>query len=456
MPSSRDASQGRRRPRSHRYRQGSVAIAIQSRAPSRLPAHTRMPMRGFAAGSFQILSSPRGYAPAIRILIVHNSYEFAGGEDEAVDADRELLAAHGHETLLFTRSFADLADRGKPDGGPRVAADAMWSRESYEDLREVVRRWRPTVAHFHNIFPLISPSGYSACRSEKIPVVQTLHNYRLVCPAGTLLRSGRTCELCVGKVPWRAVKYRCYRGSRTQSLALASIITAHRAMNTWASRVDAYVVLSDFERRIFVRGGFAAERMFIRPNAVRAAAAGVYAGPRSALYVGRLSREKGIRVLLDAWGRLPRVPLTIIGDGPLRGEVERIVASRALTQVSVAGALPHDDVLRRLATAGMLVFPSLWQETFGLVVVEAFSAGVPVIATNLGAQAEIVTPEVSGLLVPPGDSGALADAVNRLAADTTLAERLSKGAREEFLARFSAERSYAALMSIYEHVGAAA
>jgi glycosyltransferase involved in cell wall biosynthesis len=390
----------------------------------------------------------------MRVLIVHNSYEFRGGEDEAVDADRGLLAAHGHETLLFTRGFADLADRGWSERDPRIAAAAMWSRDSYKELRGFVRRWRPSVAHFHNIFPLISPSAYSACRAEGIPVVQTLHNYRLVCPAGTLLRDGVACELCIGKIPWQAVRYRCYRDSRRQSLGLASILSAHSAIGTWSRRVDAYVVMSEAGRNIFVRGGIPADRIFIRPNAVRGAAAPVYRGPRSALYVGRLSQEKGLRVLLDAWLRVPGVPLTVIGDGPLRAEVERTIASRAMRNVTVVGAIPHEEVLKRLAGAGMLVFPSLWQETFGLVVAEALSAGVPVIATNLGAQAEAVKPEVSGVLVAPGDSGALAGAVNRLAADPVLAGRLSKGAREEFRARFSPERSYATLMSIYERVGA--
>jgi glycosyltransferase involved in cell wall biosynthesis len=388
----------------------------------------------------------------VRVLIVHNSYEFAGGEDEAVEADHMLLAAHGHETMRFTRSFADIVNRGWSTGDPRIAAEAMWSRGSYDELRDLARRWRPDVAHFHNIFPLISPSAYSACRREGIPVVQTLHNYRLVCPAGNLLRDGRTCELCVGRIPWRAVRYRCYRGSRGQSAALASILSAHRVLRTWTRRIDAYVALSEFGRQVFVRGGLPAERIFVRPNAVRAATPTARAPARSALYVGRLSEEKGIRVLLEAWAHVVNVPLTIIGDGPLRSEVESAVASRAIPNVTVTGALSHDEVLTRLACAGMLVFPSVCQETFGLVVAEALSAGVPVIATNIGAQAEAVKHNVSGLLVQPHDPAALAEAVNNLATDTSLAERLSRGAREEFVARFSADRSYAILMSIYEQI----
>jgi glycosyltransferase involved in cell wall biosynthesis len=391
----------------------------------------------------------------MRVLLIHNSYEFAGGEDEAIEADRALLTEHGHETMVLTRSFEELTGRSRSTRNPRVAAEAMWSSSSYKKVRAVAHRFRPAVAHFHNIFPLISPSAYSACRAERIPVVQTLHNYRLVCPAGTLMRAGRTCELCVGKIPWRAVRYRCYRGSRSQSLALASILSAHRAIGTWSARVDAYIALSEFGRGVFVRGGLPPERIFIRPNAVRAAIPRDYAGPHSAVWVGRLSAEKGIRVLLDAWTGLKDVPLTIIGTGPLHDEVERTISSRNLTQVTFVGALPHDQVLARLAMAGMLVFPSLAQETFGLAVAEGLSAGLPIIATDLGAQAEAVIPHVSGLLVPPGDPRALADAVLRIAADPELARRLSEGARREFAERFSAEKSYATLMSIYAHVGAA-
>ena len=389
----------------------------------------------------------------MRILIVHNSYQFRGGEDEAVAADEALLRSRGHETMLFHKGYDDLLAR-RSAAGPRVGLDPLWSVRTHDEIRDVIALWRPDVAHFHNIFPLISPSAYAACRAARIPVVQTLHNYRLVCPAGTLLREGRICELCVGKVPWRSVRYRCYRGSRLQSLALTVSLTAHRVLGTWPRGVDAYIALTEFGRRIFIRGGLPQDRIFVRPNAVRGAEPCEYAGPRSAVFVGRLSPEKGIHVLLDAWSHLPGVPLRIVGDGPLLSEVRAIVASRRLSHVEVLGPQSHDRVLDTLRDSGMLVFPSLWYEGLPVAILEALAVGLPVIASDLGAQAEVVRDGVNGLLFAPGDARALADSVSRLIAADGLAKHLARGARRDFEERYSPERSYQALMHVYARAGA--
>ena len=162
----------------------------------------------------------------MKILILHNSYQFAGGEDRAVESDRALLDARGHETRLYRRDYSEIADRSFPSD-VSLAAQVVWSTSAYQEIRTLIHNWRPDIAHFHNIYPLISPSGYAACRAEGVPTVQTLHNYRLVCPAGTLLRDGKVCELCVGKIPWPAVRYACYRGSRPQSFVMASSLAGH-------------------------------------------------------------------------------------------------------------------------------------------------------------------------------------------------------------------------------------
>jgi glycosyltransferase involved in cell wall biosynthesis len=390
----------------------------------------------------------------MRVLIVHNSYQFAGGEEGAVAGDQALLAARGHETRLFTKAFEDLQTPRR--SRTRLAIDAIWSRTTYAELRELLRSWRPDVAHFHNIFPLVSPSAYAACRAERVPVVQTLHNYRLVCPAGTLLRNGQPCELCVGTVPWRAVQFSCYRGSRLQSLGLASVLTVHRGAGTWTHQVDAYIALTEFARRIFLRGGLPADRIFLRPNSVAAQEPLSYAGPRDALYIGRLSPEKGVDVLVDAWSDVPDVPLTIIGDGPLLDGLRAAVTTRGLAQVTVRGRVSHDEVLACLRRAGMLVFPSIWYEGLPLTLLEALSAGVPVIASALGAQAEVVHDGVSGLLVPPGDPRAFAAAVRRLVREPGLAQALARGAREEFQKRYSPDASFEALMRVYAEAAARA
>jgi glycosyltransferase involved in cell wall biosynthesis len=390
---------------------------------------------------------------SVRVLLVHNSYQFAGGEDRAVGADLALLASRGHESKLYLRTYEEAAKRkGLSQLG--LAADVLWSRSAYRDLRRLIRDWRPDVAHFHNIFPLVSPSAYDACHAEGVPVVQTLHNFRLFCAAGTLLRDGKVCELCVGKVPWPAARYKCYRGSRSQSIVMAAVLGGHTARGTWKNKVDAYIALTEFGRAVFVRGGLPEDRLYVRPNALDAPEPAKYAGPRSAIFVGRLSPEKGVATLLDAWTLLPEVPLTVVGGGPLLAQLRERVAGR-LPQVELTGELPHSRVLEMIRAAGMLVFPSLCYENLGYVVLEALSSGVPVIASNIGAQAEIVSEGVNGLLFTPGDARSLASVVTRLITSDDLARHLSTGARRIFLQRYSVETSYARLMDVYRGVGAA-
>ena len=391
----------------------------------------------------------------VRVLLLHNGYQFAGGEDVAVAADQALLHRKGHETRLYHRSYEELQSlTAKTAVG--MATQIGWSRTTYRAVRKLIRDWKPDVAHFHNIFPLISPSGYAACRAERVPTVQTLHNYRLICPAGTLLRDAKVCELCVGHVPWHGVRYACYRGSRAQSLVLASSLVAHGIAGTWRHRVNAYIALTHFGKRLFVRGGLPENRIFIRANAMETPEEHPYAGPRSAVYVGRLSPEKGLQVLLNAWTDLPEVPLTIIGGGPLLDHINATVASRNLRRVEVTGELPHRAVLDRIRTAGMLIFPSLWYEGLSYSIIEALAHGVPVVAANIGAQPEIIEHEVSGLLFAPGDASSLSSAVRRLRVSDGLAAALAAGARREFLERFSAETSYRQLLEVYQHAGAAA
>jgi glycosyltransferase involved in cell wall biosynthesis len=359
-----------------------------------------------------------------------------------------MLESNGHEVGVYLRTYDELARVN----AATLAMQALWSARTYVDVRRLIRARRPQVLHAHNIFPLISASVYHAAHAEGVPVVQTLHNYRLVCPASTLLREDRPCELCVGHLPLPAVRYKCYRGSRAQSLAFSTILTTHRAIGTWDRAVDAYIALTQFGRRIFVRGGLPEDRIFVRHNAIETPAVTTHDRAGPAVYLGRLSPEKGIRVLIEAWRRLPEVPLDIIGDGPLRDEVRAAIAAPELAQVRLVGPLSHTDAIERLSRARMLVFPSLCYEGFAYSIVESLSLGVPVIASRLGAQAEVVRDGVSGLLFKADDADALRAAVRRLVASPELVTQLSDGARREFRERFSPEGSYAALIDVYEAV----
>ncbi len=382
----------------------------------------------------------------MKILVVHNYYQQPGGEDRCLEAEVALLRAHGHEVVPFC------AHNDAIDGMSRwdAAARTVWSRPAYRAIRDLIRAHRPQVAHFHNTFPLISPAAYYAARAEKVPVVQTLHNFRLLCPNALFYRDGRVCESCLGKsVPWPGVVHKCYRGSLGASAAVATMLTAHRALGTWREAVDVYIALTDFARRKFIAGGLPAGKVVVKPNFV-APDPGPGTGARGyAAFVGRLSAEKGIDTLLKAWEQIGgRVPLKIVGDGPLAATVAE--AATKVPGVEWLGRQPPDAVNAVIGEALAVVVPSRCYETFCRVAVEAFAKGTPVIASGLGAMAEVVDHGRTGLHFTPGDAGELAAAVVRLAADAPEREQMRVAARQEFERKYTAAANYPMLRAIYE------
>ena len=251
--------------------------------------------------------------------MLHNHYQQPGGEDQVFEVEGALLEAHGHRVLRYTQHNDSVADMTRAE----LAKATVWNTVAYRELRTLIREEQPQVAHFHNTFPLISPAAYHAARAERVPVVQTLHNYRLICPSALFFREGRVCEDCSGKaVPWPGVAHACYRGSRSSSAAVAAMLTAHRVLGTWSRAVDAYIGLTEFARQRFVRGGLPAEKIVVKPNFVHPDPGAGGGDGEYVLFVGRLSEEKGVDTLLKAWKRpRVRVPLKIVGDGPLVPEV---------------------------------------------------------------------------------------------------------------------------------------
>lgn len=348
----------------------------------------------------------------MKILVIHNRYQHRGGEDVACEAETRLLQTAGHAVIQYVRSNTELND-GSFLHYLSAAAGTVWSRHSYRELRELLFREKPDIAHFHNTFPLISPSAYYACADAGVPVVQTLHNYRLICPNAYFLRNGRVCQQCLGRtVPWPGVLHACYRQSRPASAVVATMLAAHHIFQTWQNQVAAYIALTEFARQKFIAGGLPAEKVFVKPNFVERDP-----GPQPqqisgdyALYVGRLSDEKGIRPLLAAWAQLRQeIPLKIAGDGPLREELalelSRVSAARAVRWL---GAVPQSEILGLMRGARFLVVPSICFENFPLAIAEAFASALPVIASRLGAMAEIVADGETGLHFAPGDPNDLA------------------------------------------------
>ena len=426
-----------------------------------------------------------------KFLVAHNLYQQPGGEDSSTDSETRVLSSAGHRVVEYVRDNDEIARYGlwrKATLAPRT----VWAWDSYREIKALLERERPDVAHFHNTFPLISPAAYYACREAGVPVVQTLHNYRLLCPAATLQNDGRVCEDCLGRSPWRGVLHGCYRGSRPATAAVALMLSVHRWLGTWSKMVDCYIALTEFARRKFIEGGLPAEKIVVEPNfvypdpmkggqesevrsqesAVRIQLLAIvnhqspitnHQFPDYALFVGRLSEEKGVRTLVAAWQRLGSgIPLRVVGDGPLRAELEaqvsRLGLSRvwrgkpAATSISFHGRLTPDHVTPVMKRARFLVFPSELYEGMPRTIIEAFACGVPVIASRLGAMQEIVEDGRTGLHFTPGDADDLAAKVEWAWTHPEQMETMGRAARAEYEAKYTAERNYQLLMSTYQRV----
>ena len=389
----------------------------------------------------------------MRILVAHNSYQKRAGEDAVVAAEMQQLAAHG-DTVIPYRRYNDELRNITPLSSLSRAADTVWASRSSEHVSQLIANSKPDIAHFHNTFPLISPAAYYACAEAGIPVVQTLHNYRLLCPAATLMRKGHVCESCVGRrLPWPGIFRRCYRHSLTQTTALATMLATHTAMHTWDQKVDMYIALSEFARLKFVEGGLPRDRIVVKPNFVHPDP-----GPKKdpgeyALFVGRLVEEKGLRTLLQAWRELAdTVPLYIVGDGPLRHELQAQIQKLALSQIRMIGEVPREQIFQWMHGARFLISPSLWYEGFPVTVVEAFACGLPVIASELGSLAEIIASGRTGLHFTAGDATELARAIDWAWTHNDHVQRMSRQARLEFERKYTAERNYRNLMRIYDQL----
>jgi glycosyltransferase involved in cell wall biosynthesis len=374
-----------------------------------------------------------------RVLVVHNAYQQAGGEDRVVADEVALLERKGHEVLEMRRDNHDIALTGRL----QLAADTLWSRRTHREALELLRRGRPDVVHVHNTLPLVSPSLYWACAEAGVPVVQTLHNFRLACPQAMFLREDGVCERCLGQAPWPAVRHGCYRGSRAQTAVVAGMLALHRGLGTWRDKVARYIALNEFCRGKFVQAGLPAGRIVVKPNFADVEPAPAQAPRRDFLFVGRMSPEKGISTLARAWDGCADLALRVAGTGPSAADI----ASRA--GVTMLGALAPAAVLGEMRGAQALVMPSIWYENFPRTLVEAFGAGLPVIASRLGAMAELVEHGITGLLFAPGDAADLAAQLRWADANPGRMAEMGDNARRRFEQSYTADINYARLVGIY-------
>ena len=374
----------------------------------------------------------------VRVLVVHNSYRQRGGEDNVVDAEVGLLQTNGHEVAEYRRHSDETAGMG----ALALGVQSLWSKRTARDIARLAKQFDPHLVHVHNTFPLISPSVYWSAYEANLPVVQTLHNFRLICLQATLLRGGHVCEDCVGRLPWRGVVWKCYHDSATESAALAGVLGMHRRLHTYRNKITRYVALSDFSRRKFIEGGFPAERIVVKPNFadVRSLKQSKRVG---GLFVGRLSQEKGIEVLLEAVALCPGVAIRVMGSGPEEHKL------RSNPRIILLGWRSRTDVLDGMSSARYLVMPSLCYENFPLAIVEAFACGLPVITSRLGAMADLIQDGQTGLLFTPGSAEDLAAKIMWAEANHQRMHEMGRIARAVYEAKYTPESNYAQLRRIY-------
>jgi len=412
-------------------------------------AHTRKPTRFLGRSYGRGAEDPPAFPKkVIKVLLAHNRYFWPGGEDEVFSREKKLLHREGNEILEYTRDNSEFAQNGILDK-IKVGLQTVWSFDSTKELRSLLRGERPDVAHFHNTFPLISPGAYYICQEEGIPVVQSLYNARLICPAVTCLREGQVCEDCLGRtLPWPGVVHACYRNSRLQSAAVAGMLMAHRLLRTWQERVDAYIVATEFFRQKFIAAGWPSEKIFLKPHFL-SDDPGMKQGVGSyALFMGRLSPEKGVATLLKAWRTLRHVPLWIRGEGPMENHVRRFAEENP--SVRVLPRLSQSECFDVLKGARFLVWPSEgYAETFGLVVMEAFACGTPVIGSRVGAMEEVLDDKRTGLHFTAGDPEDLAAKAEYAWTHLPEVKEMGRAGRAEYESKYTAGPNYQALMRIY-------
>ena len=382
-----------------------------------------------------------------RVLLIHNYYQLPGGEDAVFSAEKELLSGRGHEVMELT----DTNLRLNQMSNLRAAKNAVWSNETASKIERLIEKNHPDIAHVHNTWMMISPSVYYSFKKANIPVVQTLHNYRLLCPNALLFRDNKVCEDCMRfPIPIPGIFHKCYRGSITQSAIIAAMLTYHRVIHTWKNQIDCYIALSEFARKKFIQGGLQSDKLVVKPNLIDDWSRDHDYDRNHAFYAGRISIEKGVRILVDTWkSHVPsNILLRIAGEGPDRELVNQLVSQKE--NVEYLGYLDQESLRKSIQHAKFVIIPSVCYENFPMTILEAFVSSTPVIASRMGALGELVRDGETGLLFNPGDPVDLAAKVGWLWNHPEESARMGRNARKEYENKYTPERNYQMLIGIYE------
>jgi len=379
----------------------------------------------------------------MKIVQAHNFYRFSGGEDTVVSNEKKLLESNGNEVFSFFKNNKDI-DQFSARKKLLLLKNSAWSKSTFIKFDAFLKRTQPDVCHVHNFLPLLSPSVYDACIKNNVPIVQTLHNYRLICSNGLLLRNGLVCEDCLGKSPMGAVTKKCYRNSMLQTYAVANMLKQNNKNNTWSTKVDRYICLTEFAKQKFVTHGLPEEKLIVKPNFVEERN---FEGEKENYYVfvGRLEKEKGVDLLIRIAPKL-NITLKIIGEGSFASNLKQC------KNVELIGKKSHKETLNYIQKAKALIFPSIWYEGMPMTILEAFSLKTPVIASNIGAMQSIITDKKNGFLFKINSETTLLEALKFIIENEKEAEKISNFAYQEFKNKYSKQSNYKILSSIYNLV----
>jgi glycosyltransferase involved in cell wall biosynthesis len=385
----------------------------------------------------------------MKILVGHNFYQTFGGEDAVFKAETQMLRSFGHTVITYERNNDEL-NAGSIFAKLKALWNLSWSERTYQEVRQLIQQNRPDVAHFHNIYFAISPSAYYACQDEGVPVVQSLHNFRLFCSNGLFYRNQQVCEDCLKKTLWQGVIHGCYKNSRFITYCVNRMLENHRHRKTWQQKINLFITASEFGKNKLVQAGLDPRKIRIKPNFLDWDPGKESVDKNFALYVGRLSEEKGLDTLIDAWKKVKDFPLKLIGQGPLEEWVKEQVNNYNLSHVQVLGFAEAEQYKRLMREASFVVVPSRCYENFPRIVAESYAFGKPVVASRLGSLAEIVEDTETGLLFTAGDGNDFAEKVNWMITHPQQRSQMGKSARQAYEKKYDARHNYELLMDIYQ------
>ena len=378
----------------------------------------------------------------MKILQAHNYYQQAGGEDTVVAQEKQILEKNGHEVITFYKQNEDINSWNKISK-LRLIKEVSWSKKVFQEVDEIIKANPVNVCHVHNTLPLISPSIYYACKSNNVPVVQTLHNYRLICTNGLLMRNGRICEECLGRSPYGAIAKKCYRNSALQTFVVARMLQKNKRMGTWEKQVDAYICLTEMAKEKFIAHGIPENKLFVKPNFIEVSLKPEVQKDDYLLYAGRITAEKGAKLIQSLATKLD-YPIKVVGEGALAADL------KGISSIELLGRKSHAETLKLMQKAKAVLFPSLLYEGMPMTIIEAFALKTPIIASGIGAAKSMISDMETGILFDYNSAESLIEKVNFCLNHPQEMSAMAEKAFREYENHYTAKENLKMLIKLYQ------